>query len=109
MMSEYPLISCIMPTRNRRAFLAQAVKLFLAQDYPNKELVTLEDGEECNWDVMAGTNYHYLGNTHLTIGYKRNFAMWSRIAHGDILCHWDDDDYYGPQRLSVQVQPILDG
>lgn len=108
-MIDFPLISCIMPTRNRRAFVAQAVKFFQAQDYPNKELVTLEDGEACNWDVMAGTNYHHLGASHHTIGYKRNFAILGRIARGDILCHWDDDDYYGPRRLSTQVAPLLRG
>ncbi|HJT55896.1 MAG TPA: glycosyltransferase family 2 protein [Ktedonobacteraceae bacterium] len=103
------MISCIMPTRGRRAFMEQAVKLFLAQDYPNKELVTLEDGNEVNWDVMAGTNYHHLGGSHHSIGYKRNFAYLGRIARGEIICQWDDDDWFSPQRLSLQVEPILRG
>ena len=28
-----PLVSCIMPTANRRRFVPEAIRLFLAQDY----------------------------------------------------------------------------
>ena len=41
-----PLVSCIMPTRDRRAFVAQAIDYFLRQDYPAKELIILDDGED---------------------------------------------------------------
>ncbi|WP_159462607.1 glycosyltransferase [Caballeronia glebae] len=34
-----PLISCIMPTYGRPAYVDEAVAMFLAQDYPNKELI----------------------------------------------------------------------
>jgi hypothetical protein len=33
-----PLVSCIMPTYNRRAFVSQAIAYFLRQDYDKKEL-----------------------------------------------------------------------
>jgi len=39
-----PLVTAIMPTRERPEFALQAVRYFCAQDYPNKELVVLEDG-----------------------------------------------------------------
>jgi len=38
-----PLISCIMPTRDRRAFALQAVRYFLRQDYPQVELIIVDD------------------------------------------------------------------
>jgi hypothetical protein len=41
-----PLVSCIMPTANRRRFVPEAIRLFLAQDYLEKELVILDDGED---------------------------------------------------------------
>src|SRR5439155_11307608 len=47
--SSVPLVSCVMPTHNRRQFVAQALWYFLRQDYPRKELVILDDGE----DVVA--------------------------------------------------------
>jgi glycosyltransferase involved in cell wall biosynthesis len=39
-----PLISCIMPTRNRPQFVPQAVWYFLRQDYERRELVVVDDG-----------------------------------------------------------------
>lgn len=101
-----PLISCIMPTRNRRLFVQQAIRLFQEQDYPNRELVIFEDGDEFNWEIALGLNYHYVPG-RMSIGEKRNRAC--QIARGDILCFWDDDDYYGPQRLSLQAAPLLPG
>ena len=39
-----PMVSCIMPTNNRRAFLPLALRNFSYQDYPNKELLIIDDG-----------------------------------------------------------------
>jgi len=41
-----PKISCIMPTYNRREFIPQALKYFERQDYPNKELIIVDDGTD---------------------------------------------------------------
>jgi hypothetical protein len=35
-----------MPTADRRAFVAQAIQYFLAQDYAAKELVIVDDGAD---------------------------------------------------------------
>ncbi len=120
MVSELPLISCIMPTRVRRtAFVAQAIRLFQAQDYPRKELIIIDgDSEDLHkisaYGVIpseAEIAYVYvdLAGTlsQLTIGAKRNLAV--SLAHGEIIAHWDDDDYYAPDRLSRQVAPLLAG
>jgi glycosyltransferase involved in cell wall biosynthesis len=37
----------------------------------------------------------------LPIGEKRNFGC--QYAHGDVICHWDDDDYSAPERLADQM------
>jgi hypothetical protein len=42
--SEEPLVSCIMPTCDRLQFVPEAVRGFLKQDYPNLELVIVDDG-----------------------------------------------------------------
>ena len=42
-----------------------------------------------------------------TIGARRNLAC--REARGAILVHWDDDDWYAPDRLRRQIAPILAG
>lgn len=108
-LSQLPLISCIMPTFNRRPFVRLALKYFLAQDYPNKELIVIDDGTDRVRDVIEGVaNVHYV---HLarraSIGSKRNLAC--RQARGEIIAHWDDDDWYAPNRLRYQAAPIISG
>ncbi|HKV13013.1 MAG TPA: glycosyltransferase, partial [Thermoanaerobaculia bacterium] len=43
----------------------------------------------------------------MSIGAKRNLACAE--AKGEIVAHWDDDDWYSPDRLEQQVTPILRG
>ena len=49
---DWPLASCIMPTYNRRQFIPRAVAYFLAQDYPNLELVVVDDGSDPIDDLL---------------------------------------------------------
>ena len=48
----HPLASCIMPTANRRRFVPEAIRYFLAQDYPNKELIVIDDGAAAVVDLI---------------------------------------------------------
>lgn len=38
------LVSCIMPTYNRQDLIPVALKCYLSQDWPDKELVVIDDG-----------------------------------------------------------------
>jgi glycosyltransferase involved in cell wall biosynthesis len=107
--ATWPLVSCIMPTYNRRALLPLAARLFLEQDYPNRELIVVDDGERPAGDLLPqAPNVRYFHfDTRCTIGAKRNFAC--EQARGSIIAHWDDDDWYGPERLRYQVAPLLAG
>jgi glycosyltransferase involved in cell wall biosynthesis/SAM-dependent methyltransferase len=102
-----PLVSCIMPTANRRRFVPQAIRLFLAQDYPDKELVILDDGEDPIADLVpVDPRIRYLRHHRREpVGAKRNRAC--EEAHGDVIAHWDDDDWYAPQRLRLQVETLF--
>jgi glycosyltransferase involved in cell wall biosynthesis len=102
-----PLISCIMPTFNRRAFIPLAIQHFLAQDYPNTELIIIDDGDDAIGDLVnAVPGVHYIRlSQRISIGAKRNLAC--REARGELIAQWDDDDWYAPDRLSYQARPIL--
>ncbi len=106
--SIWPLVSCIMPTYNRRPFVLLALKYFLEQDYPNRELIVVDDGDAAIGDLVEsapGVRYVRL-QRRLSIGAKRNLAC--ELARGEIIAHWDDDDWYAPDRLRYQVVPIID-
>jgi glycosyltransferase involved in cell wall biosynthesis len=104
-----PLISCIMPTRDRRAFVLQAVRYFLRQDYQRRELLIIDDSSvSLRAALPADPRIRYTHSRRpLSIGRKRNMAC--EQARGQIIAHWDDDDWYAPHRLSHQVAPLLAG
>lgn len=105
-----PFVSCIMPTWNRRAFVPKAIEYFLRQDYPNKELVILDDGADNVRDLVPNSSSAQIKcrlSGKAALGVKRNILV--REAQGDLIAHWHDDDWYGPQRLSRQVAVMAQG
>lgn len=40
------------------------------------------------------------------VGQKRNYGC--ELATGEVICHWDDDDYSAPGRLAYQVGRLFD-
>ncbi|HYV13304.1 MAG TPA: glycosyltransferase [Pyrinomonadaceae bacterium] len=106
--TSWPLVSCIMPTYERRRYVPQALQSFLQQDYPNCELIIVDDGKDAIRDLVEGRpNVRYFHVPRTTIGAKRNLAC--KHAAGEIIAHWDDDDWYSPDRLRYQVMPIIAG
>jgi glycosyltransferase involved in cell wall biosynthesis len=102
-----PLISCICVTRDRRHFIGAAIDSFLSQDWPNKELVIVDDGNDAIADMCANvpnSRYTRLRGTH-KIGSKRNLGC--AVASGDIMVHWDDDDWSAPARLTDQAERLM--
>ncbi len=104
---EVPLVSCIMPTYNRRLYMPQAIRYFLRQDHPHKELVIVDDGTDPVADLIPDDErIRYIRlERKVTIGEKRNRAV--EASRGEIIVHFDDDDWHGPRRLSHQIQPLL--
>jgi glycosyltransferase involved in cell wall biosynthesis len=92
-----------MPTCNRRVFVPQAIGYFLRQDYEPKELIVVDDGTDPIGDVIpADERIRYVRlDKRLTVGAKRNLACGE--ARGDIIVHWDDDDWMADWRLRYQV------
>jgi glycosyltransferase involved in cell wall biosynthesis/SAM-dependent methyltransferase len=104
--TQTTLVSCIMPTANRRAFVAQAISYFLRQDYERKELIVVDDGEDAVGDLIpADERLRYLRlSARASVGAKRNLAC--EQARGEIIAHWDDDDWHAPHRLSYQLKAL---
>lgn len=101
-----PRISCIMPTADRRRFVPTAIAQFLAQCRDDAELVILDDGADAIADLIpADPRIRYtLEDTRRLLGDKRNRLC--ELARGEIIVHWDDDDWYAPDRLARQVAAI---
>jgi glycosyltransferase involved in cell wall biosynthesis len=98
-----------MVTLDRINLLKQSVNRFCLQTYPHKELIIVTDGsEEYRQQIIqfvAGLNHPAIKvipvEQKQKLGALRNIAMSQ--ASGEILCQWDDDDLYHPQRLEMQL------
>jgi glycosyltransferase involved in cell wall biosynthesis len=105
-MMKPPYVSCIMPTANRQKFIPIAVDYFLNQDFRDAELIIVDDGIESVASLLpdhSRIKYFYtppLGS----IGLKRNYAC--EKAQGDIIMHWDDDDWYAHDWISRQLKVL---
>jgi len=98
-----PLVSCVVATRNRRPFFAQALEYFYAQSFTDSELIVVDDGDSPVADLCEGrprVTYIRLHEPTPT-GAKLNLGI--QTARGSILQKIDDDDYYGPEFLSTAV------
>jgi predicted O-methyltransferase YrrM len=102
-MSGAPLVSCIMPTRDRRDFVPRAIAWFRRQDHPLKELVIVDDGDDAVADLVPtdGRIRYIRLDRRATVGRKRNLAC--EAAEGEIVMHCDDDDWYAADRISRQL------
>ena len=102
-----PPISCLMPTADRRPFVPQAIHCFLSQDWPEKELVIVDDGADVIRDLVPDDPRirYFRQEQKQAVGAKRNFAC--RQARGEVIVHWDDDDWSAPWRLRYQVEQLL--
>lgn len=102
------LVSCIMPTCNRQGFIPVALKCYLSQDWADKELVVIDDGVGkvggLVKQLVPDAVYIYLAEKE-TIGTKRNLAC--DAARGQVICHFDDDDWSAAGRIRDQVTRLF--
>ena len=82
-----PLVSCIMPTYNRRKFVPHAIRYFLRQEHQNKELIIVDDGTDCIADLIPdhGAIKYIRLTSKITLGEKLNIACSN--ASGSIIAN----------------------
>jgi glycosyltransferase involved in cell wall biosynthesis len=108
---ESPLVSVIVPTYNRAAYLAEAVDSVLNQSYPHLELLVVDDGSTDNTrDVLN----QFAGDRRLHVTYQAN-AGQSRArnaalaqAQGDFFCFLDSDNVWVSDKLQVSLDAFRD-
>lgn len=92
-----------MATGNRHRFVRQALRCFVRQTYPNRELIVVDDGDrpvQALCRDVPGVRYLRL-TQHATTGVKLNLGIES--ARGSIIHKLDDDDFYHAGFLSTSA------
>jgi len=104
-----PMVSCICPTFARAYLLEEAIESFLRQDYTGeKELVIYNDFHEQEF-IMDHPEIKVVNSKERerSLGVKRDKAY--RMASGELLLTWGDDDIHLPHRITRMVDFIGGG
>jgi glycosyltransferase involved in cell wall biosynthesis len=97
------LISVIMPTRDRRALVAEAIASVAAQTYRRWELVVVDDGStDGTGELLRGLDDSRV-RTVRTEGVGECAARNAGLdaARGDVITYLDDDNRFDPQWLKA--------
>jgi glycosyltransferase involved in cell wall biosynthesis len=112
-LAHQPLVSVYIPTKNRLNLLNIAINSVLAQDYPNTEIVIVDDGSTDNTPKLL----EQLAQKHENIKFfrfeqsqgacsARNWAI--KNANGEFVTGLDDDDHFLPNRISSLINNYND-
>lgn len=100
-------MSIITPTRNRARFLPHALACVQSQTWPRIEWLVDDDSPAPDpfMQAVADPRLRYCHSPERrTIGAKRNRLIVQ--AQGDIIAHFDDDDFYSPDYIAHLVQVL---
>lgn len=110
---ELPIASVVMTSFNSRKTIKESIETLMNQSYPNVEIVVCDDrSDDGTWEILCemetrhpkvlscirmGTN----GGTYVA----KNVAITR--SRGDVIFFQDSDDYSHPDRVLVQMIPML--
>lgn len=113
MMQKYPLVSIITATYNGQKYIREAIESVIAQDYPNKEYLIINDAStDQTWEIIASYTEKYprirLINNEKNLERSLSRTRGIEESKGDLIAFLDDDDIWtSPQKLSKQVAFFL--
>lgn len=100
-----PKVSIICPTYNRPEYHFQLYSMFIHQTHTNKELLILDDSPHPSpfFSQLTDDRVTYIHvSIKVSIGEKRNLLI--NLAQGEIIAHFDDDDFYASDYIHTMVQ-----
>ncbi len=106
---RHPKVSVICPTYDRAEWHPNLYRAFAWQTYEDRELLILDDSLEPSPFFLQLNDprvKYYHNPTRLSIGLKRNYL--NERASGEIIAHFDDDDYYAPEYLMEMIDQLGD-
>ncbi len=100
-------IAAVCCTYLRPEALGQMVRCFERQDYPDRELIILDDAGQYEHPPHGDRwRLHSTRTRFATLGQKRNAAAGLISEDTDAIAVWDDDDLYLPWALRASVAAL---
>lgn len=108
MSASAPLVSALMPAYNSAAFIGESLQSVLAQTYRPLEVIVVDDGSTDDTGAIASSfdEVTVILGEHQGPAAARNRAFAE--SHGDFVTAFDSDDLWPADRLTVQVDYLLE-
>lgn len=109
-MTSNPVVSIIIPTRNRAAMLREAIESVRTQTYAAWELIVIDDGSTDETPQMMESltrldaRIRFVRQVSAGVSKARNAGI--QQARGRYVAFLDDDDLFLPQKLAIQVAAL---
>lgn len=104
--SEMPLVSAVIPTKNRPELLCRAVRSVLTQTYKNLEILVVVDGpDNASVEALQAMEQPQIRVIVLAenVGGSEARNTGVRYATGDLIAFLDDDDEWLPEKIKHQI------
>ncbi|MDB5415461.1 MAG: hypothetical protein JWR10_3796 [Rubritepida sp.] len=106
------LLSVIIPSYNHARYIEKALRSVLDQDYPELELIIIDDGSKDDSDAIiratiadpgrVRVEYHPQANAGAHAAITRGLSL----ARGEVLTILNSDDYFEPGRFSQMMAAV---
>jgi glycosyltransferase involved in cell wall biosynthesis len=103
-----PLVSILIPAYNAEVWVADAIKSALAQTWPKKEIIVVNDGST---DRTLSTAQQFTSKDVTVVSQANQGAAAARnkafsVCHGDYIQWLDADDLLAPDKISRQMETL---
>lgn len=100
-----PLVSILIPAYNAEQWIAQTVRSALAQTWPRKEIIVIDDGSTDQTarlvEGVESGSVRFVRQKNAGASAARNHAL--SFAQGDYIQWLDADDLLAPDKISLQM------
>ena len=104
-----PSVSILIPCFNAERWIGQAIESALAQSWPNKEVIVVDDGStDGSAEIASGYGERIRFERAPNRGSNPTRNRLLELAQGDWLQYLDADDYLKPEKVASQVAALDD-
>jgi len=99
----------VIPTFNRKKFLARAINSIITQSKSPDEIIVVDDGSSDGTETLVKNNYpriSYYRQSNKGVSAARNLGI--RKSSGQIIAFLDSDDEWVAEKLEKQIEFIIE-
>jgi len=109
--ASLPLVSILIPAYNAESWIAETIRSAMAQTWPRKEIIVVDDGSK-DGTLAAAKQFESQGVRGISqknqgASAARNHAF--SLSHGDYIQWLDADDLLAPDKIEKQMRFVEQG